>query len=558
MLGSGHGRLAGRERLFAVTLLALALAIGPFAGSALAAAPTAGFAANPNPAVIGGTVLLDARDDGGITLWGSGRHNKLGSTDDGTITTYEWDLDDDGAYDDATGATTSVVFNTLGDHVVHLRVTDNELLTDTAAVTIKITTFPPTAALSLNPSNPSSLTSILFDASGSTDPDDAIVSYDWDFDGDGSFDATTVGPTTTHSYATPGARHAVVRVTDASGAMASKGLNFTVANLAPSAAFTAPSVTDAGDVVNLDASTSGDLDGSIAHYRWDFDGNGIFDADTPSPTLPHVFAANGTYLVRLQVADNLGATTDVVHAIVVTGAPVAVLSILTDPAVAGSPVSLDATGSFDPDGAIDHYDWDLDGNGSYETNTGADPTVTRTYPNAGTVTVRVRVTDDQGGQGTAAQVLIVKPAPSAPGPSGGSGDGAGTGTGGSGAGGSSGAGGAGGAGDDPVKDTDAVVASLSGTSIQKLRPVLRKGLAMGCQSDRAVRCEVVLQIGKRTIGRAVLTLKKAGSKNLKIKLSARARRLLKHTRSAQVIVRGSATDARGHTTTLRRAFLIRR
>ena len=81
---------------------------------------------------------------------------------------------------------------------------------------------------------------------------------------------------------------------------------------------------------------------------------------------------------------------------------------------------------------------------------------------------------------------------------------------------------------------------------------------MGCQSDRAVRCELVLQIGKRTIGRAVVTLKKAGSKTLKIKFSARVRRILKRTRSAQVIVRGSATDAKGHTATLRRAFLIRR
>ena len=102
------------------------------------------------------------------------------------------------------------------------------------------------------------------------------------------------------------------------------------------------------------------------------------------------------------------------------------------------------------------------------------------------------------------------------------------------------------------------MASLSGTSIQKLKPVLRKGLAMGCTSDRAVRCELVLQIGSRTIGRGVVTLKKAGSKTLKIRLSVRARRLLKRAHSAQVVVRGSATDAKGRTATLRRAFLIRR
>ena len=418
MLGSGHGCHAGRERLFAALLAAFALALGPSAGSAFAAAPTAGFTATPNPVVVGGLVSFDAGDDGGISLWGSGRHNKVGSTDDGTIVSYEWDLDNDGAFDDATGPVASRVFNALGSYDVRLKVTDDENLTDIAVVTIQVTTTPPTAHLVIAPTSPSSLVPITFDASTSTDPDDAIVSYDWDFDGDGTFDATTAGATTTHTYATPGARLAVVRVTDASGAQSVASLSVNVANLAPSASFAAPALADAGDSVALDASASADLDGTIAHYRWDFDGNGIFDADTPSPTFAHTFPANGTYLVRLRVIDDLGGFTDVTHAITVTGAPIAAFSILTDPVVAGSPVLFDASGSFDTDGTVDRYDWDLDGNGSYETSTGPDPTATMTYANPGTVTVRVRVTDDQGGQGSAAHAVTVQPAPSAPAPTG--------------------------------------------------------------------------------------------------------------------------------------------
>ena len=557
MLGSEHGCYAGRRRLFAASLVALALALGPSAGSALAAAPTAGFSATPNPVVVGGVVSFDAGDDGGISLWGSSRHNKLGSTDDGSIISYDWDLDNDGAFDDATGPTVSRVFNTVGSYDVRLEVTDDEGLSDIAVLTIQVTTTPPTAHLSIAPTSPSSLVTITFDASGSTDPDDAIVSYDWDFDGDGTFDATTSGPTSTHVFATPGSRLAVVRVTDASGAESIASLTVNVANLAPSASFSAPGLASAGDSVPLDASASDDLDGTIAHYRWDFDGNGIFDADTPSPTFVHTFPANGTYLVRLRVIDDLGGFTDVIHAITVTGAPFAAFSILTDPVEAGSPVLFDASGSFDTDGTVDRYDWDLDGNGSYETSTGSDPTASMTYANPGSVTVRVRVTDDQGGQGSAAHTFTVKAAPSAPAPTptgGGSGGTDSGGAGGSGAGGSSG--GDDGGGSDV--GSNGIVASLSGTSIQKRRPVLRKGLAMGCQSNRAVRCELVLQIGKRTIGRAVVILKKAGSKTLKIRLSAKARRLLKRTRSTQIIVRGSATDVDGHTASLRRAFLIRR
>ena len=44
------------------------------------------------------------------------------------------------------------------------------------------------------------------------------------------------------------------------------------------------------------------------------------------------------------------------------------------------------------------YRWDLDGNGSFETDTGSSPTATYTYPAAATVRVRLQVTDDAGGK----------------------------------------------------------------------------------------------------------------------------------------------------------------
>ena len=42
-------------------------------------------------------------------------------------------------------------------------------------------------------------------------------------------------------------------------------------------------------------------------------------------------------------------------------------------------VNFDASASSDPDGTIAKYEWDLDGNGSYETNTGTTPTVSHAY-----------------------------------------------------------------------------------------------------------------------------------------------------------------------------------
>jgi uncharacterized repeat protein (TIGR01451 family) len=62
-----------------------------------------------------------------------------GSTEPGqNITAYDWDLDDDGLYDDATGVTTPFSRTATGVYTVGLRVTDAESTTDTDETTITI------------------------------------------------------------------------------------------------------------------------------------------------------------------------------------------------------------------------------------------------------------------------------------------------------------------------------------------------------------------------------------------------------------------------------------
>jgi Tol biopolymer transport system component len=53
---------------------------------------------------------------------------------------------------------------------------------------------------------------VSFNASGSSDPDGTIAQYEWDFDNNGSIDAT--GVTATHTYSSPGLYTAVLTVTD--------------------------------------------------------------------------------------------------------------------------------------------------------------------------------------------------------------------------------------------------------------------------------------------------------------------------------------------------------
>jgi hypothetical protein len=78
------------------------------------------------------------------------------------------------------------------------------------------------------------------------------------------------------------------------------------------------------------------------------------------------------------------------------GGPSAALAASTTSARAGEPVTFDASGSRDADGSIVRYEWDLDGDGTYERDTGKDPTTSTTYTAPDVVTVTVRVSDNDG------------------------------------------------------------------------------------------------------------------------------------------------------------------
>jgi len=84
----------------------------------------------------------------------------------------------------------------------------------------------PTAAFSYSPTAPSVGEQITFDASDSTDPDDNIQSYQWDFTGDGTTDAT--GQQVTHTFNSAGAHTVTLTVTDSADSTADDSTTQTV------------------------------------------------------------------------------------------------------------------------------------------------------------------------------------------------------------------------------------------------------------------------------------------------------------------------------------------
>ncbi len=254
---------------------------------------------------------------------------------------------------------------------------------------------------------------VQFDASGSTDPEGSIARYLWDFEGDGVFDGITLGASAQHVYASPGIFNVIVAVEDIDGELGQANLEITVnlpGNTLPGAALWADPVSGQTPLdVGFDAA-SFDPDGTVVRRDWDFEGDGIWDAYDAGDTISHTYAAAGAYTATVRVTDNLGAQAEDTVDITVTAgnsAPSAQLTILPNDLQLGEESLLDASQSSDLDGTIEQYEWDTDGNGSFETNSGSDSTILLTTDTLGSYAVRVRVTDDAGGMAIASALISV-------------------------------------------------------------------------------------------------------------------------------------------------------
>lgn len=66
-----------------------------------------------------------------------------------------------------------------------------------------------------------------------------------------------------------------------------------------------------------------------------------------------------------------------------------------------TPITFDPSGSYDLDGTIVLYEWDFDGDGTYDYSSATPDTVSHSYMSPGTYSVTLRVTDNEGLTGTA-------------------------------------------------------------------------------------------------------------------------------------------------------------
>ena len=167
---------------------------------------------------------------------------------------------------------------------------------------------------------------VSLNASGTTDGTGAtITSYQWDFNGNGTWVNNGTSTTVSHTWTTQGTYNVHLKVTDSLGRTSTTTRVLTVQGDPPPtpSLVVNPAKPVVGQTVTLDGSGSTGPVNPITDYKWDLTGSGTYSKDTgTTPTTTTSFSTAGFHTVGLQVTDSKGvtATTTVQVTVLGTGA----------------------------------------------------------------------------------------------------------------------------------------------------------------------------------------------------------------------------------------------
>jgi hypothetical protein len=255
----------------------------------------------------------------------------------------------------------------------------------------------------------------------------------------------------------------------------------------------------------------------------------VWDSGTPagstatgtSATFSH-FTQPGTYAFHCAI--HFGPPNNMVGSVtVVPDQHPATVSFAVSPSPkAGQPVTFTYTGAADPDGSLTSWQWDLDGDGSFETTTLAG-TATNTYAIPGTVNVHMRVIDDSNEpSATATQAVTIAAA------------------------GSSGSGGSG-SGTSGNRDTTAPRATL----------VKLAGLKLSFRSSEKASATATLRARGKTIAKGSAKAK-SGAISLRLHLTSAGRSMLARGHRVKASLTLTLRDASGNRRALKKTVTVRR
>ena len=317
---------------------------------------------------------------------------------------YAWDINGDGVVDD-NRESFSYIYQLYGTCGVTLTVKDSIGRSASDSVTISALSAPAVVA-SASPTNGDAPLDVQFSATV-TDPDGTIDLYEWDFDGDGTYDySDSTTASTTITYGTAGLYQATIRITDNDDLTGTDTVTIAV-GATPSASTTAVPMTGPAPLEVTFTGIGSDPDGTVDLYEWDFHGDGTYDwSSTTTGNTTFTYTSSGIFNATLRVTDNDGLIGTDSVLISVSGPPIANPKAYPTSGDGPLEVTFFCDGD-DLDGSLVAFAWDFDGNGTYDWSAKISKNATHTYNTAGTYNAILKVTDNEGLTGTASITITV-------------------------------------------------------------------------------------------------------------------------------------------------------
>jgi plastocyanin len=263
--------------------------------------------------------------------------------------------------------------------------------------------------------------------------------------------------------------------------------------------------------------------GSFSSHPLVWDANNFATTSTGS-SKAFSFSQPGTYLyhcqIHFQTQGMVGQLT-----VVADQHPASVSFGVSPSPRAGQPVSFTYTGSADPDGTLTSWQWDLDGDGTFETTT-LTGTVANTYAAPGTINVHMRVVDDSNEPSAIATQAVTIAATGSTGSSG------------------SGTPGTGSSGN---RDTTAPRATL----------VKLKGLELTFRSSKKASATATLRARGKTIATGSAKAK-SGAISVRLHLTSAGRSMLARGHKLKASLTLTLRDANGNRRALKKTLTVRR
>ncbi|MEJ2272324.1 MAG: PKD domain-containing protein, partial [Candidatus Bathyarchaeota archaeon] len=328
---------------------------------------------------------ITVNEDTPINFDGSSSSDNIG------ISNYRWEFYANNLQT-LTGSTPQYTFNTPGNYVVSLIVTDSALNSATKSITVTVLDITDPKVDAGDDVVIHQRDSVIFDGSKSSD-NVQILNYKWTFI-DGST-KTLVGVSPNYVFNSAGTFIVTLNVSDFQGNSATDTVLVTVVDITfPLAKAGVDQIVDEDTSVTFDGSASSDNVG-ITSYIWSFSASEPHTLNGENPS--YVFEKPGIYLVTLTVSDAEGHSSNdtVTFTVLDKTAPV----IETKDFVSGiedNPISFDASQSYDNVG-IANYTW-IFGDGSSENS--SVPSVSHIFADSNTYDVELDVTDTSGNTNT--------------------------------------------------------------------------------------------------------------------------------------------------------------